>query len=85
VLFEVDFVYQTFPKKAHIAVVLASQISKLIFELARKTPSRLVVIPAKVGLFRRSLLTDAQNVFLQGSPKLVSSNQRVQESAVEED
>jgi hypothetical protein len=44
-------------------------IGKLIVELARKTPFGSVVISSELGLSGRSFLTDAQNVFFQGSLK----------------
>ena len=70
-LSEVDFFCQTFPKKSHIATILASQITNLIIHPSMKTPFASVVNPAKPSLFRRSFLTGAQNTFLQGSLKPV--------------
>jgi hypothetical protein len=69
VLSKAKFVRQTFPTG-----VMAGRITKLIVHLSRKAPSGSVVTPAEPGLSGRSLLTDAQNVFLRGSPKPVPNN-----------
>jgi hypothetical protein len=76
-LSEAEFVRQTFPGEARTAAVLAGRISKLIVHLSKKAPSGSVVTPAEPGLSGRSLLTDAQNVVLRGSPKPVPDNPKI--------
>jgi hypothetical protein len=70
-LSKAKFVRQTFLDEAHAAGVMADRITKLILHLSRKIPSGSVVIPVELGLSRRSLLTDVQNIYLRGSSKPV--------------
>ena len=70
-LADAEFVRQLFPGAARTGAVLAARISKLIVHLSKKARPGSVVTPAEPGLSGRSLLTDAQNVVLRGTPKPV--------------
>jgi hypothetical protein len=74
---EAEFVRQTFPGEARTAAVLVGRISKLIIHLSKKAPFGSVITPTEPELSGRSLLTDAQNVALRGSPKPTPDNSKI--------
>jgi hypothetical protein len=75
VLFEDEFVRQTFPTKARTVAKLVGRVSKLIMEMEKKTSSTSTVASTRLGMSGHSQLTSAQNM-LWGSPKLMPQTEK---------